>query len=82
MNNAQNDEWNDIKQWLQSLNYGNYTDLFQQNGYDLWEIMYQVTIEDLKDIGIKSGHAKRIHTKLLSKKNTKEGINRKEPKEL
>ena len=61
-------EWAEIQSFLQSLNYEQYAEGFQDNGYDLWEIVYDLTIDDLKSIGIKHGHAIRINKQLALKK--------------
>lgn len=61
-------EWNEIVAWLQSLNYAHYASLFKSGGYDLWEIIYDLTQSDLREIGIKPGHSNRIQKSLIFKK--------------
>eukprot|EP01084_Bolivina_argentea_P099859 179437_1 len=62
-------EWNEICQWLRSLNYISYASAFKNAGYDLWEIVIDLTIDDLMSIGIKPGHARRIEKQLSVKKS-------------
>eukprot|EP01083_Nonionella_stella_P102045 289967_1 len=64
-------EWNEIMAWLQSLTYGDYASKFKNGGYDLWEIMYDLSVNDLRDIGIKPGHAKRIKKQLALHKDSR-----------
>merc|ERR1712228_593077 len=66
--NQNQQEWNQIIAWLQSLNYAHYASLFKSGGYDLWEIIFDLTANDLREIGIKPGHSKRIQKSLLLKK--------------
>ena len=61
---ADNVEWNAICAWLESLNYGHYVGAFEENGFDLWEIIRELSVDDLKEAGIKTGHAMRIHKKI------------------
>ena len=65
MNN--NNEMNSIIQWLNSINYGIYSDQFETAGYDMWDTLYDLSIDDVKEIGVKVGHAKRM-IKLLKKR--------------
>eukprot|EP01084_Bolivina_argentea_P226104 381977_1 len=69
-----NKEWIQITEWLHSLNYSNYIKLFKDGGYDLWEIIYDLSIDDLKSLGILPGHSKRIYHKLQLKKELKNNI--------
>ena len=67
-NDQNQTEWNEIVSWLQSLNYSHYAPLFKSGGYDLWEIIFDLTPSDLREIGIKPGHSNRIQKSLKFKK--------------
>merc|ERR1712087_920389 len=41
-----------------------YVGAFEENGFDLWEIIRVLTVSDLKEAGIKAGHAIRMRLKL------------------
>jgi len=70
MQSSQSTQWNEIVSFLKSLHYEEYVDGFKRNGYDLWEIIHEMTIADFKSIGIKPGHAIRIHRQLLLRNTT------------
>ena len=61
---ADNTEWNAVCSWLKSLKYEQYVGAFEDNGFDLWEIIRELTVADLKAAGIKAGHAIRMHKKI------------------
>ncbi len=66
----QSTQWNEIVSFLKALHYEQYADGFKKNGFDLWEIVLELTIDDFKSIGIKPGHAVRIHRQLVLMKTT------------
>ena len=70
-NNNNNDDMKSIIEWLESINYGVYTSKFESEGFDLWDTLYDLTVDEIQEIGVKIGHAKRI-IKLLKKKKEEE----------
>eukprot|EP01083_Nonionella_stella_P148676 471105_1 len=64
-----NSEWKEICQWLQSLNYMCYSSSFKNEGYDMWDIVCDLGVDELTSIGIRPGHAKRIVKQLSMKQS-------------
>eukprot|EP01084_Bolivina_argentea_P083790 151687_1 len=54
------DEWQQITQWLTGLEYQQYIPVFEDNGYDDWEIIKDLTLDDLINENISKEHAKKI----------------------
>ena len=50
----------DVREWLDSLDLGQYAQAFEENDID-WDLIPRLTADELKEIGVKSvGHRKRI----------------------
>lgn len=61
-----------VKQWLQGLTLAEYYDKFIGEGYDRFEsCIFDVTKDELKDIGVKSGHIKIIMNSINEMKSNK-----------
>jgi class 3 adenylate cyclase/tetratricopeptide (TPR) repeat protein len=61
-----------IADWLRSLGLGDYTQAFLDNHIDE-EILFSLTVQDLKDMGIASvGHRRRLMTSIKELKHVKE----------
>jgi len=60
VNMAQSKEWLSITTWLNNIGYAQYIGNFKKAGYDMWDIIQDLTDKDYKEQGIKAGHAKRL----------------------
>ncbi len=57
------EDWDNIQKWLKNLGsqYEQYIPIFEDNGFDEWEIINDLTLSELSSLNIKLGHAKKIH---------------------
>ncbi|XP_056592338.1 ephrin type-A receptor 5 isoform X1 [Triplophysa dalaica] len=50
-----------VEEWLEAIKMGRYTELFMESGYTSLEVVTQMTLEDLRRVGISlAGHQKKI----------------------
>ena len=50
---------NDLTKWLEGLGLGEYANTFDENKID-YDVLTELTEEDLKDLGIPLGHRKKL----------------------
>lgn len=56
-----------IGDWLSNYKLGDYSSLFEANGYDRTDFLASITSDDLSEIGVqKPGHRKKIMSALSS----------------
>ncbi|XP_064917650.1 ephrin type-A receptor 5 isoform X6 [Columba livia] len=54
-----------VGEWLEAIKMGRYTEIFMENGYSSMDAVAQVTIEDLRRLGVTLvGHQKKIMNSL------------------
>ncbi|XP_055485146.1 ephrin type-A receptor 5 [Psammomys obesus] len=54
-----------VGEWLEAIKMGRYTEIFMENGYSSMDAVAQVTLEDLKRLGVTLvGHQKKIMSSL------------------
>ncbi|KAK2541703.1 hypothetical protein Q9233_000609 [Columba guinea] len=54
-----------VGEWLEAIKMGRYTEIFMENGYSSMDAVAQVTIEDLRHLGVTLvGHQKKIMNSL------------------
>uniref|UniRef100_A0A8C2KQI9 receptor protein-tyrosine kinase n=1 Tax=Cyprinus carpio TaxID=7962 RepID=A0A8C2KQI9_CYPCA len=50
-----------VEEWLEAIKMGRYTELFMESGYTSLEVVTQMTLEDLRRVGVTlAGHQKKI----------------------
>jgi len=49
-----------VRAWFKQMVLSEYSDLFIENGYDRLDVIVELTDEELKQLGVKSGHVKVI----------------------
>ncbi|XP_076993117.1 ephrin type-A receptor 5 isoform X9 [Tamandua tetradactyla] len=50
-----------VGEWLEAIKMGRYTEIFMENGYSSMDAVAQVTLEDLRRLGVTlAGHQKKI----------------------
>ncbi|XP_048702842.1 ephrin type-A receptor 5 isoform X8 [Caretta caretta] len=58
-----------VGEWLEAIKMGRYTEIFMENGYSSMEAVAQVTLEDLRRLGVTLvGHQKKIMSSLQEMK--------------
>ncbi|XP_075401070.1 ephrin type-A receptor 5 isoform X9 [Tenrec ecaudatus] len=58
-----------VGEWLEAIKMGRYTELFMENGYSSMDAVAQVTLEDLRRLGVTLvGHQKKIVNSLQEMK--------------
>ncbi|KAM8804304.1 ephrin type-A receptor 5 isoform 5-T5 [Rhynchonycteris naso] len=58
-----------VGEWLEAIKMGRYTDIFMENGYSSMDAVAQVTLEDLRRLGVTLvGHQKKIMNSLQEMK--------------
>ncbi|XP_074806426.1 ephrin type-A receptor 5 isoform X11 [Natator depressus] len=58
-----------VGEWLETIKMGRYTEIFMENGYSSMEAVAQVTLEDLRRLGVTLvGHQKKIMSSLQEMK--------------
>ncbi|XP_021117954.1 ephrin type-A receptor 5 isoform X6 [Heterocephalus glaber] len=58
-----------VGEWLEAIKMGRYTEIFMENGYSSMDAVAQVTLEDLKHLGVTLvGHQKKIMNSLQEMK--------------
>ncbi|XP_065693411.1 ephrin type-A receptor 5 isoform X20 [Patagioenas fasciata] len=58
-----------VGEWLEAIKMGRYTEIFMENGYSSMDAVAQVTIEDLRRLGVTLvGHQKKIMNSLQEMK--------------
>eukprot|EP01084_Bolivina_argentea_P050133 92181_1 len=50
----------DVTKWLNNINLGKYSDILLESGFDDLQSVLDLTMDDLKEIGIVLGHRKKI----------------------
>ncbi|XP_040823051.1 ephrin type-A receptor 5 isoform X9 [Ochotona curzoniae] len=54
-----------VGEWLEAIKMGRYTEIFMENGYSSMDAVAQVTLEDLRRLGVTlAGHQKKIMNSL------------------
>ncbi|KAM6075681.1 ephrin type-A receptor 5 isoform 8-T8 [Chlamydotis macqueenii] len=54
-----------VGEWLEAIKMGRYTEIFMENGYSSMDAVAQVTLEDLRQLGVTLvGHQKKIMNSL------------------
>ncbi|XP_058153783.1 ephrin type-A receptor 5 isoform X14 [Dasypus novemcinctus] len=58
-----------VGEWLEAIKMGRYTEIFMENGYSSMDAVAQVTLEDLRRLGVTlAGHQKKIMNSLQEMK--------------
>ncbi|XP_032661117.1 ephrin type-A receptor 5 isoform X11 [Chelonoidis abingdonii] len=58
-----------VGEWLEAIKMGRYTEIFMENGYSSMDAVAQVTLEDLRRLGVTLvGHQKKIMSSLQEMK--------------
>ncbi|XP_075277393.1 ephrin type-A receptor 5 isoform X9 [Opisthocomus hoazin] len=58
-----------VSEWLEAIKMGRYTEIFMENGYSSMDAVAQVTLEDLRRLGVTLvGHQKKIMNSLQEMK--------------
>ncbi|XP_032916493.1 ephrin type-A receptor 5-like isoform X7 [Catharus ustulatus] len=58
-----------VGEWLEAIKMGRYTEIFMENGYSSMDAVAQVTLEDLRRLGVALvGHQKKIMSSLQEMK--------------
>uniref|UniRef100_A0A8D1ZHJ2 SAM domain-containing protein n=1 Tax=Sus scrofa TaxID=9823 RepID=A0A8D1ZHJ2_PIG len=58
-----------VGEWLEAIKMGRYTEIFMENGYSSMDAVAQVTLEDLRRLGVTLvGHQKKIMNSLQEMK--------------
>ncbi|KAM7052509.1 ephrin type-A receptor 5 isoform 5-T5 [Acridotheres tristis] len=58
-----------VSEWLEAIKMGRYTEIFMENGYSSMDAVAQVTLEDLRRLGVTLvGHQKKIMNSLQDMK--------------
>ncbi|KAL4690846.1 hypothetical protein H8959_013807, partial [Pygathrix nigripes] len=58
-----------VGEWLEAIKMGRYTEIFMENGYSSMDAVAQVTLEDLRRLGVNLvGHQKKIMNSLQEMK--------------
>ncbi|XP_061446662.1 ephrin type-A receptor 5 isoform X3 [Rhineura floridana] len=64
-----NGVYKSVGEWLEAIKMGRYTEIFMENGYSSMDAVAQVTLEDLRRLGITLvGHQKKIMNSLQEMK--------------
>uniref|UniRef100_A0A670YZI2 receptor protein-tyrosine kinase n=1 Tax=Pseudonaja textilis TaxID=8673 RepID=A0A670YZI2_PSETE len=64
-----NGVYRSVGEWLEAIKMGRYTEIFMENGYSSMDAVAQVTLEDLRHLGITLvGHQKKIMNSLQEMK--------------
>ncbi|KAM6453413.1 ephrin type-A receptor 5 isoform 8-T8 [Liasis olivaceus] len=64
-----NGVYRSVGEWLEAIKMGRYTEIFMENGYSSMDAVAQVTLEDLRRLGITLvGHQKKIMNSLQEMK--------------
>lgn len=53
-------QWEEVVNFLTAHGFDEYTETFQSEGFDRMEALFDINMEDLKELQIKRGHAKMI----------------------
>ena len=73
-----NESWLEVVEFLKSLNFGQYIDRFQSEGFDRMDALFDIDMDDLRDMNVKRGHAKILLTQINLIKAS-DCINNKQP---
>ncbi|XP_028827210.1 ephrin type-A receptor 5 isoform X2 [Denticeps clupeoides] len=58
---AESTVYRSVGEWLEAIKMGRYTELFMESGYTSVEVVAQMTLEDLRRVGVSlAGHQKKI----------------------
>ncbi|XP_077773724.1 ephrin type-A receptor 5 isoform X6 [Podarcis muralis] len=64
-----NGVYRSVGEWLEAIKMGRYTEIFMENGYSSMDAVAQVTLEDLRSLGVTlAGHQKKIMNSLQEMK--------------
>uniref|UniRef100_A0ABM5GQY2 receptor protein-tyrosine kinase n=1 Tax=Pogona vitticeps TaxID=103695 RepID=A0ABM5GQY2_9SAUR len=64
-----NGVYRSVGEWLEAIKMGRYTEIFMENGYSSMDAVAQVTLEDLRRLGVTLvGHQKKIMNSLQEMK--------------
>ncbi|XP_060637386.1 ephrin type-A receptor 5 isoform X3 [Anolis sagrei] len=64
-----NGVYRSVGEWLEAIKMGRYTEIFMENGYSSMDAVTQVTLEDLRRLGVTLvGHQKKIMNSLQEMK--------------
>ncbi|XP_030347539.1 ephrin type-A receptor 5 isoform X11 [Strigops habroptila] len=64
-----NGAYRSVGEWLEAIKMGRYTEIFMENGYSSMDAVAQVTLEDLRRLGVTLvGHQKKIMNSLQEMK--------------
>ena len=66
--------WLEVVEFLKSLNFDEYIDVFSNEGFDRMDALYDANMEDLRDMKIKRGHAKIILFQIEQYKSSKNNL--------
>ena len=50
--------WNEVEQFLTSMKFEEYISNFKSEGFDRMDAIYDINMDDLRDMNVKKGHAK------------------------
>ena len=56
--NRRDNLWLEVVEFLKSNNFDQYVDTFQREGFDRMDALFDINMDDLRDMKIKRGHAK------------------------
>lgn len=66
--------WLEVVEFLKSLNFDEYIDVFANEGFDRMDALYDANMEDLRDMKIKRGHAKIMLYQIEQYKSSKNNL--------
>ena len=69
--------WLEVVDFLKSLNFEEYIDVFSSEGFDRMDALYDINMDDLRDMKIKRGHAKILLFQVEQYKLAKHNHNKK-----